>query len=138
MNTENIDEKAFFDEVHENGCIWLAMQGENVHMNKGVDTCLKSDSDHGSSTQRVHRFESDVLPLIFLDYTHEMHYTGTAFNCFLQPIFVQNISLLKFNSALKVSRFESVSRACIHTHIDFTTQKLTNDISAYKSRSAGN
>jgi hypothetical protein len=37
MNTEFIGEKAFFDEVHENGHIWLAMQGENVHMNKGVD-----------------------------------------------------------------------------------------------------
>lgn len=37
MNTEHIGEKAFFDEVHENGHIWLAMQGENVHMNKGID-----------------------------------------------------------------------------------------------------
>ena len=37
MNTENIGEKEFFDEVHENGHIWLAMQGENVHMNKGID-----------------------------------------------------------------------------------------------------
>ena len=37
MSTENIGEKAFFDEVHENGHIWLAMQGENVHMNKGID-----------------------------------------------------------------------------------------------------
>ena len=37
MNTEHIGEKTFFDEVHENGHIWLAMQGENVHMNKGID-----------------------------------------------------------------------------------------------------